>query len=107
MATTFLQLVNQVNRRLNEVELTSTNFASATGFYAHAKDAVNASIRYINQSEFEWPFNHNTQTTTLTANQSRYSFPADCKVINFDSFRIKEDSTLGNSTTRILPLIYE
>ena len=77
MATTFLQLVNQVNRRLNEVELTSTNFASATGFYAHAKDAVNASIRYINQSEFEWPFNHNTQTTTLTANTSRYSFPAD------------------------------
>lgn len=107
MATTFLQLVNQVNRRLNEVELTSTNFASATGFYAHAKDAVNASIRYINQSEFEWPFNHNTQTTTLTANTSRYSFPADCKVINFDTFRIKEDSTLGNSTTRILPLTYE
>jgi hypothetical protein len=37
MATTFLQLVNQVNRRLNEVELTSTNFASATGFYAHER----------------------------------------------------------------------
>ena len=98
MATTFLQLVKQVNRRLNEVELTSGNFASATGFYAHAKDAVNASIRYINQSEFEWPFNHNVEELTLTANQSRYSFPADCKVINFDTFRIKENSSLGNST---------
>ena len=107
MATTFLQLVNQVNRRLNEVELTSTNFASATGFYAHAKDAVNASIRYINQSEFEWPFNHTTKTQTLTANTSRYAFPTDCKVINFDTFRIKEDSTLGNATTRILPMAYE
>ena len=53
MAYNFLGLVNEVNRRLNEVELTSANFDSATGFYSHAKDAVNASIRYINQSEFE------------------------------------------------------
>ena len=101
MATTFLQLVNQVNRRLNEVELTSTNFASATGFYAHAKDAVNASIRYINQSEFEWPFNHTTQNQTLTANTSRYSFPTDCKVINFDTFRIQENSTIGSPSNSV------
>ena len=47
MATTFLTLVNDINKRLNEVELTSSNFASATGFYAHAKDAVNSGIRYI------------------------------------------------------------
>ncbi len=30
MAYNFLDLVNEVNRRLNEVELTSVNFASAT-----------------------------------------------------------------------------
>ena len=41
MATTFLTLVNDVNKRLNEVELTSSNFGAATGFYAHIKDAVN------------------------------------------------------------------
>ena len=45
MATTFLTLVNDVNKRLNEVELTSSNFGSAAGFYAHAKDAVNSGIR--------------------------------------------------------------
>ena len=50
MAYDFLGLVNAVNRRLNEVELSSANFATATGFYSQAKDAVNASIRYINQS---------------------------------------------------------
>jgi len=104
---TFLELVNEVNRRLNEVELTASNFALSSGFYAHAKDAVNASIRYINQSEFEWPFNHNLQTLTLTANQSRYPFPADCKVINFDSFRIREDATIGNATTKLSSITYE
>ena len=44
MAYDFLGLVNAVNRRLNEVELSSANFATATGFYSQAKDAVNASI---------------------------------------------------------------
>ena len=107
MAYDFLGLVNAVNRRLNEVELSSANFASATGFYSQAKDAVNASIRYLNQSEYFWPFNHNTQETTLVANTSRYAFPADAKVINFQSFRIKENSSLGNSTTRITEIAYE
>ena len=107
MAYDFLGLVNAVNRRLNEVELTAANFASATGFYSQAKDAVNASIRYLNQSEYFWPFNHNTQETTLVANTSRYAFPADAKVINFKSFRIKENTSLGNATTRLTEIAYE
>ena len=45
MAYDYLGLVNDINKRLNEVELTTTNFATVTGFYAHAKDAVNAAIR--------------------------------------------------------------
>lgn len=107
MAYDFLGLVNDINRRLNEVELDSTNFASATGFYSQAKDSVNASIRYINQSEYNWPFNHVTQTTTLTANTSRYAFPSDAKVLNFQTFRIKENSSLGNATTRLTEMAYE
>ena len=107
MAYDYLGLVNDVNRRLNEVELTSATFANATGFYSQAKDAVNASIRYINQSEYNWPFNHVTQTTTLTANTSRYAFPADAKVLNFQTFRIKENTSLGNATTRLTELAYE
>lgn len=107
MAYDFLGLVNAVNRRLNEVELTSANFATALGFYSQAKDSVNASIRYINQAEYYWPFNHNTEELTLTANTSRYAFPVDAKVINFNSFRIKESAVLGNSTTRISEIAYE
>ena len=48
------------------------------------KDAVNASIRFINQHEFEWPYNHVTEEETLTPGLVRYAFPADTKVINFE-----------------------
>ena len=51
MAYDYLGLVNDVNRRLNEVELTAANFASTTGYYSFAKDAVNASLRHIQQEE--------------------------------------------------------
>lgn len=89
------------------MELTSSNFASAVGFYAHAKDAVNASIRDINQAEFFWPFNHTVQTDTLTADQSRNPFPSDAKVIDFGSFRIKENSSFGNDTVFLKEITYE
>ena len=41
MAYNYLGLVNDVNRRLNEVELTSSNFDSDIGEYAMVKDAIN------------------------------------------------------------------
>jgi hypothetical protein len=107
MAYDYLGLVNDINKRLNEVELTTSNFASVTGFYAHAKDAVNAAIRDINQHEYNWPFNHVTQEDTLTSNVTRYAFPHDTKLINFNTFRIKEDTTLGNATTKLGVITYE
>lgn len=107
MAYNFLDLVNEVNRRLNEVELTSSNFATATGFYAHNKDAVNAAVRDINHTHHEWPFNHVTAEETLTAGTIRYGFPSDASTIDFDTFRIKEDSSLSNDTTKLVPMSYE
>lgn len=107
MAYNYLSLVNQINRRLNEVELSSSNFATATGFYSQAKDAVNSSIRYINQSEYNWPFNHVTQEDILTENVLRYGNPDDAKVLDVNTFRIKESSTLGNSTRKLKILSYE
>jgi hypothetical protein len=107
MAYNFLGLVNKVNRRLNEVELTEANFAGAAGFYSQAKDAVNASIRDINQIEYNWPFNHVEEEDVLTPNLLRYSFPHDAKLINFNTFRLKESSTLGVSTKKLDLLSYE
>ena len=107
MAYNYLGLVNEVNRRLNETELTTSNFASATGFYAHVKDAINASLRDINQSEFNWPFNHVEQEDVLSSNVTRYAFPHDAKLLDFDSFRLKEDATLGNTTVKLGIITYE
>mgnify|MGYP000123581205 CR=1 FL=1 len=107
MAYNYIGLVNDVNRRLNEVELTSSNFTSAVGEYSAIKDAVNAAIRFINQHEYEWPFNHVEQEDVLTAGTVRYAFPADCKTIDFSSFRIKRNDTLGNATKRLNIISYE
>lgn len=98
MPSTFLQLVNRVNRKVNEVELTSSNFASSSGFYNTAKDAVNDAISRINQDDFMWPFNHTTYDETLVAGDSRYDFQTDCKFPHMDTFRIQRDDSLNVET---------
>lgn len=107
MAYNFLGLVNEVNRRLNEVELTSSNFATASGFYNSAKDAVNASLRHINHEESNWPWNHVLEEETLTAGVTRYDYPTDAKLIDMNSFRIKKDASLSVGTTKLKLLDYQ
>lgn len=107
MAYDYIGLTNEVNRRLNEIELTSSNFATATGFYAQVKDAVNSAIRDINQTHYEWPFNHVLAEETLSTGVTRYAFPSDAASIDFDTFRVKESSTLGNATTKLQVMSYE
>jgi hypothetical protein len=107
MAYNFLGLVNDVNRRLNEVELTQSNFSTAVGFYSQAKDSVNSAIQDINQSQFEWPFNYVSQTDTLVVGTTRYAFPAAAKSVDMDSFRIKFDNVLDSETQKLKVLSYE
>jgi len=107
MAYDYLSLVNDINRRLNEVELTSGTFTNATGYYSLTKDAINASIRHINQEEFEWPWNHIEETEVLVAGEARYSMPYDSKTINMNTFRIKRNDTLGVETVKLKVLSYE
>jgi hypothetical protein len=56
MATTFLQLTNELLRELNEVALTSATFANAIGVQQHAKDCVNRAYLDIVNEEPQWPF---------------------------------------------------
>ena len=107
MAYDYLALVNEVQRRLNEVELTSSTFANARGSHAQSKDAINASVRHINQEEFEWPWNHVEQSEVLSAGVVRYSFPYDAKTVDFDSFRIKRDVALNVDSRKLKILSYE
>jgi len=107
MAYNFIGLVNEINRRLNEVELSSTNFASAAGFYNTAKDSVNASLRHINHEEYNWPWNHVLEEETLTAGVTRYDYPTDAKLIDMNSFRIKKNTPLDVATTKLKSMDYQ
>ena len=107
MAYDFLGLVNDVNHRLNEVALAESNFTASTGYYSIAKDAVNSSIRHINQEEFEWPWNHIQSELVLASGGMKYYYPTDAKTINMNSFRIKRDDSLGTGTIKLKSLVYE
>ena len=106
MAETYLTLTNKVIARLNEVELTSANFTSARGIQIQSKNAVNEAIRYINQREYNYPFNHATATQTLTAGTVKYSVPTSTKVVDYNTFRLVKDSDLGNGSINLSPLNY-
>ena len=56
MATTYLQLTNELLRELNEVALTSSTFANAIGVQQHAKDLINRAYLDIVTEEPKWPF---------------------------------------------------
>jgi len=107
MAYNYIGLVNEVNRRLNEVELITSNFSSTSGFHSQVKDSVNASIQEIDQEYPHWPYNFVEQEDTLSTGVSRYSFPANSTVVDFETFRIKESDTLNNRTQKLKVLRYE
>lgn len=107
MAYDFLGLVNDINKKVNEVELTSANFASQGGVYGAHKDAVNSALREINQQEFNWPFNLVVYDETLVPGQVRYAYQSDAKAADLQSFRIQRDDTLGNSSKKLKPILYE
>jgi len=106
MAETYLTLTNKVIARLNEVALTSTTFSSARGIQVQCQNAVNESIRYINQKEFQYPFNHATDTEVLTAGVVRYSVPTSTKTVDYNTFRVIKDSDLAVTGGRLKILNY-
>jgi len=106
MAETYLTLTNKVIARLNEVALTSATFSSARGIQVQCQNAINESIRYINQKEFQYPFNHDTDIEVLTAGVVRYAIPATAKTLDYNTFRIAKDSTLGVGGRRLRVLNY-
>ena len=56
MATTFLQLTNELLRESNEVPLTSSTFSGAVGIQQHVKDCANRAYNDIVSAEPRWSF---------------------------------------------------
>ena len=89
MSTTYLVLTNRILRELNEVEMTSTTFSSSRGIQTAVKDFVNKSIHDIYNEGAELPLLHTSTTQVLTAGDGEYSFPADMRRVDFESFFLK------------------
>ena len=106
MALTFLTLTNDVITRMNEVVLTSSNFSASRGIQTQCKNAVNDAIRYINQREFGYSFNHASNSSTLTPGVARYSLPTSTKSLDYSTARIKKDTSLSVTGTNLTNLNY-
>lgn len=106
---TYVTLVNELLRRLNEVTLDANGegFDSVRNVQALAKDAINNSIRLIVQDGQEWPFLKTTETQTLTAGTRQYSFPNDYSSTDWDTFYLKKLTSKGNTPMRLRPISYD
>ncbi len=102
MATTYLDLTNEVLRELNEIPLTAANFADATGLQKFVKDTVNKSIYDIANQEPQLPFFsaglsgdtdpfYGNVTVATVAGQRWYTLKADSSSITTDYASIDWD----------------
>ena len=95
MPSTYMELTNRVLRRLNEVEIAQSDFASARGIQATAKDCVLDTIREINTYQTTWPFNAVEHTETLVAGTEEYAWPTTFTMADWNSFQIQKDDALN------------
>lgn len=107
MAYDYLGLTNDVLARMNEVQLTSGTFLSARGYQIQCKNAVNEAIKFINQKEYNWPFNHQQGSETLVAGTTRYNIPTDAKHVDYETFRLVKDASLSSSGISLNVLDYK
>lgn len=91
---------------MNEVVLTAANFADARGVQVQAQNAVNEAIRHINQKEFAYPFNHESNTSTLVPGVVRYTVPTSTKHIDYNTARIKKDDNVNSAGINLRKLNY-
>ena len=104
---TFLDLTNELLRRLNEVTIDQADFPTVRNVQSIAKDSINNSIRAILQSAQEWPFTLQTYTQTMTAGTGTYDFPSDMSSVDWESFYIKKLDAKDNSPRKLDVVSYE
>ena len=106
---TYITLVNQLLRRLNEVTLDAAGdgFTTVRNVQALAKDAINNSIRNIIQTGQEFPFLKTTYTQTLTAGTRQYAFPADYSSSDWETFYIKKLTSVDNTPMHLPSITYD
>ena len=116
MATTYLQLTNELLRETNEVVLTSGNFSGAIGIQQFAKDCVNRAYNDIVSAEPRWsflatgesgatdPFYGNVYVETVAGQRwyelkaSSYSITTDYGAVDWNDFYLTTIGVSGASS---------
>ena len=104
MASTYLTLVNNVLRDMNEVELTSSNFTSSRGVQTTVKDYVNRSISDVLNAELNWPFTRAEGSVDAIAGKQLYSFASiasTLKYIDYDNVFLQPKDYIANGDFEI------
>ena len=104
MASTYLTLVNNVLRDMNEVELTSSNFTSSRGVQTTVKDYINRAISDILNSEINWPFTRAEGSVDAIAGKQLYSFASiasTLKYIDYDNIFLMPKDYIANGDFEI------
>ena len=104
MASTYLTLVNNVLRDMNEVELTSANFTSSRGVQTTVKDYINRAISDILNSELNWPFTRAEGSVDAIAGKQLYSFASiasTLKYIDYDNVFLQPKDYIRNGDFEI------
>jgi len=111
MATTYITLVNDLLRRMNEVQLATSGdgFSTAKNVQSIAKDAINNSIREILQDGHQFPFLKVTKSQTLAAGTKTYDFPSDPDTasVDWDTFYLNELTSVSNSPKALPTISFE
>lgn len=104
MASTYLTLVNDVLRDMNEVELTSSNFTASRGVQTTVKDYVNRAVSDILNSELNWPFTRSEGAVDVIAGKGIYSYASvdsTLKYIDYDNVFLQPKNYITNGTFEI------
>ena len=99
MASTYLTLVNNVLRDINEVELTSSSFGSSRGVQTSVKDFVNRAITDIINSELNWPFTRAQGSLDLTSGKQLYAYAtiaSNLKYLDYDTVFLQPKDYITN-----------
>lgn len=107
MPSTYMDLTNRLLRRVNDVEITESDFASTRGIQAVAKDCVLDTVREINSSRIDWPFNAVEHSQTLQVGVEEYAWPLQFTAVDWNSFQLQKDDTLNINHQQLTPISRE
>lgn len=83
---TYIQMVNKLLRKVNEVEVGESQFADAIGVTAVAKDSIIDALDKIYNKKHKWPFMARRDIITTSLNATEYAFPEDMLSVDWNSF---------------------